>query len=132
MGTWGVGIMNSTTFPLLANNSSEVDKNQKMELTIGSLSFCVRLSGTIRPSDPTKLDPSASKIKIVTMYGSSVGSSIKVNSPVSFATVEDTGEKIEELNETTEKLSIGETMGQSYPNQKDFVTQTSGVSGNIQ
>jgi hypothetical protein len=66
------------------------------------------------------------------MSGSSVGSSSEVNSPVSFATAENTGEKIEELNETTEKLNIGETVGQSYPSQKDFVTQTGGVSGNIQ
>jgi hypothetical protein len=39
MGTRGVGIMNSTAFSLLANSSSEVNENQKMELTIGSLSF---------------------------------------------------------------------------------------------
>jgi hypothetical protein len=63
MGTLGVGIMNSTAFSLLANNSSVVDKNkisfgtvdfqphpsnftpifesmdQDMDLTIGSLTF---------------------------------------------------------------------------------------------
>jgi hypothetical protein len=66
------------------------------------------------------------------MSGSSVGSSSEVNSPVSFATSEDTGEKIEELDKTTEKLDIGETMGQSYTSQKDFITQTGGISGNIQ
>jgi hypothetical protein len=60
-----------------------------------------------------------------------VGSSSEVNSPVSFATAENTGGKIEELDETMEKLDIGETVGQSYPSQKDFVTQTGGVSGNI-
>jgi hypothetical protein len=31
-----------------------------------------------------------------------------------------------------EKLDIEEAVGQSYPSQKDFVTQTGGVSGNIQ
>jgi hypothetical protein len=66
------------------------------------------------------------------MSGSSVGSSSEVNLPVSFTTEEDTGGKIKELDETTEKLNIGETMGQSYPNQKNFITQTGGVSGNIQ
>jgi hypothetical protein len=132
VGTRGVGIMNSMAFSLLANSSSEVDKNQKMELTIRSLSFCVGLSGTICPSDSIELDPLASKIKTVTMSGSSVGSSSEVNSPVSFTTAEDTREKIEEFDETTEKLDIGEAMCQSYPSQKDFVTQTSGVSGNIQ
>jgi hypothetical protein len=128
MGTRGVEIMNSMAFSLLANNSSEVDENQKMELTIGSLSFCVGLSGTIRLSDPTKLDLSARKIKTVTMSGSSVGSSDEVNSPISFATAEKTGEKIEELDETTEKLDIGEAVGQSYPSQKDFVTQPAASS----
>jgi hypothetical protein len=96
----------------LANSNSEADRNQKMELTIGSMSFCVELSGTIRPLDPTKLDLSASKVKTITTSGSSVGFSSEVNSPVSFATTEDTGENIEELDETTEKLGIGETMGQ--------------------
>jgi hypothetical protein len=124
--------MNSTAFSLLANSSSEVDENQKMELTIGSLSFCVGLSGMIRLSDPTKLDPSVRKIKTVTIFGSSVGSSSKVNSPVSFTVAGDAGGKIEKLDKIVEKLDIGETMGQPYPSQKDFVTQTGGVSGNIQ
>jgi hypothetical protein len=132
VGSRGVGIMNSTAFSLLANNSSEVDENQKMELTIGSLSFCVGLSGSIRPSDPTKLDSSASKIKTITMSGLSVGSSSEVNSPVSFATAEDTGGKIKEFDETTKKLDIEETVGQSYPSQKDFITQNGGVFANIQ
>jgi hypothetical protein len=66
------------------------------------------------------------------MSGSSVGSSSEVNSPVSFTTAEDTEGKIEELEKIAEKLDIGETVGQSYPGQKDFVTQTSGISGNIE
>jgi hypothetical protein len=36
--------------------------------------------------------------------GSSVGSSSEVNSPVSFTTAENTGEKIEELDKTMENL----------------------------
>jgi hypothetical protein len=123
--------MNLTAFSLLANSSIEVDENQKMELTIGSLSFCVGLSGAIRPSDLTKLDPSVNKVKTVTMSGSSVGSSSEVNSSVSFTTEEDIGGKIKEFDKITEKLDLGETVGQSYPGQKDFVTQTSGVFGNI-
>jgi hypothetical protein len=79
-----------------------------------------------------KLDPLASKTKTITLSGSSVGSSSEVNSPVSFATTENTGEKIKELDETMKKLNIGETVGQSYPSQKDFITQTGGVFGNIQ
>jgi hypothetical protein len=30
-----------------------------------------------------------------------------------------------------EKLDIGETVDQSYPSQKDFITQSGGVFGNI-
>jgi dynactin complex subunit len=59
-----------------------------------------------------------------------VGSSSEVNSPVSFAIAENIGGKIEELDKTMEKLDIGETVDQSYPSQKDFITQTGGVSGN--
>jgi hypothetical protein len=118
-------------FSLLANGSSENDENQKMELTIGSLSFCVGFSGSTRLSDLAKLDPSISKTKTITVFGSSVGSSSEINLPVSFAVTENIGGKIEELDETMEKLDIGETVDQSYPSQKDFVTQTGGVSGNI-
>jgi hypothetical protein len=71
---WGVGIMNSMTFSLLANSNLEVDGNQKMELTIGSLNFLVGSLGSTRLSDLAKLDPSASEIKTVAMSGSSVGS----------------------------------------------------------
>jgi hypothetical protein len=131
VGTWGVGIMNLMAFLLLANISSEVDENQKMELTIGSLSFCVGSSGSTRLSDLAKLDPSASKTKTITMSGSSVGSSSEVNFPVSFATAESTIGKIKELNETPEKLDIGGTVDTSYISQKDFITRSGGVSRNI-
>jgi hypothetical protein len=42
------------------------------------------------------------------MSESSVGSSSEVNSPVSFATAETIGEKIEELDETLENLDLGD------------------------
>jgi hypothetical protein len=92
--------MNSMAFSLLANGSSEVDKNQKTELTIGSLSFYVGPSGSICLSDPMKLDPSASKIKTITMSGSSVGSSSEVNSPVSFIAAKNIQRKIKEFDGT--------------------------------
>jgi hypothetical protein len=87
MGTPGVGIMNSTAFPLLANSNPEVDEiqmpfgivdfqpqqssftqvfesmDQDMDLTIRSLNFHVGSLGSIRLSDPAKLGPSASKSK---------------------------------------------------------------------
>jgi hypothetical protein len=118
-------------FSLLANSNPEVDGNQEMDLMIGSLNFCVGSSGSTRLSDPAKLDPSASETKTITVSGSSVGSSSEVNSPVSFTTAENIGEKIEELDKTTENLDIGGTMYQSYPSQKDFITRSGGVSSNI-
>jgi hypothetical protein len=65
------------------------------------------------------------------MSGSSVVSSSEVNSPVSYTIVENTGGKIEELDETMEKPDIGETVDKSYPSQKDFITRSGAVSGNI-
>jgi hypothetical protein len=102
-----------------------------MDLTIGSLNFLVGSSGLTRLSDPAKLDPSASEIKTIAMSGSSVGSSSEINSLVSYTIAENIGEKIEEFDETMEKLDIGETVDQSYPSQKDFITRSGDVSGNI-
>jgi hypothetical protein len=90
--------MNSMAFSLLANNNPEVDKNQKMELTIGSLSFYVGPSGSTRLSDPVKSDPLANKAKSTTLNGSSVGSSNEVNSTVSFAATENTKKELEKLD----------------------------------
>jgi hypothetical protein len=83
--------MDSSAFLLLANSSLEVDGNQisvgtvdfqphppnftpvfesldqEMDLTIGSLSFRVGSLGSIRLSDPAKLDPSARKTKTITV-----------------------------------------------------------------
>jgi hypothetical protein len=77
--------MNSMAFSLLANSNTEVDENQEMELTFGSLSFYIGPSGSTRLSDPTKSVPSASKTERTTASGSSVGSSSEANSPVSLA-----------------------------------------------
>jgi hypothetical protein len=131
MGIWGVGIMDLTAFSLLANSSSEVNKNQKMELTIGSLSFCVGFSSLTGLSDPAKSNPSASKTRTITMSGSSAGSSSKVSSPVSFAAAKNIGGKIEELDETTKKPEIGETVDQSSNSQKDLITRSGDVSRNL-
>jgi hypothetical protein len=75
--------MNSTASSLLANSSAELDENQEMELTIGSLSILIGPSGSSRLSDPTKPDPSASKPETEVMLESSEGSSSEINSPVS-------------------------------------------------
>jgi hypothetical protein len=110
----GIGIMNSMAFLLLANRKTGIDRNQisfgtidfqshptsltpvfasldqEVGLTIGSLNFRVGSLGSIRLSDPAKLDPSASKTKTIAMSESSVGSSSEVNSPVSFEIMENT------------------------------------------
>jgi hypothetical protein len=63
--------------------------DQDMDLTIGSLNFRVGSLGSIRLSDLAKLGLSASESKTVAMSESSEGSSSKVNSPVSFADIEE-------------------------------------------
>jgi hypothetical protein len=53
--------MNLMAFSPLTSNNPEVDENQEMELTFGSLSFYIGPSGSTRLSDPTKSGLSASK-----------------------------------------------------------------------
>jgi hypothetical protein len=65
VGTLGVRIMNSKAFSLLSSSSPEVDENQKMELTIGSLSFYVGPSGSICLSDLAKSGSSTNKTEII-------------------------------------------------------------------
>jgi hypothetical protein len=91
VGTLGVEIMNSTAFLLLANSNSKFNENQisfgtvdfelhlptltpvfisldrEMDLTIGSLNFCVGSLGSTRLSDLTKSDPSAGKTATIAM-----------------------------------------------------------------
>jgi hypothetical protein len=97
--------MNSMAFSLSANSSTEVDKNQEMELTIGSLSILIGPSGSSRLSDPMKQDPLASEPETLAMMEYSDGSSSEVNSPVSLEEV--LKEKIEEDNKAKEKLDAG-------------------------
>jgi hypothetical protein len=144
---------------LLANSNLKVDKNQisfgtvdfqphpptltlvfanldqEMDLTIGSLKFHVGSLGSIRLSDPTKLDPSAGKIVTMAMSESSVGSSSEVNSPVSFTTTENMEDKIDEI---MGNLDLGEAMDHSDFSQNfskntatDFTSRNGGVSSNV-
>jgi hypothetical protein len=106
MGTLGIETMNSTAFLLLTNNNPQVDENQEMELTFGSLSFYIGPLGSTRLSNLTKSVPSASKTKRITASGSSVGSSSEANSPVSLAATENLQEKFEEPDETGQKTIV--------------------------
>jgi hypothetical protein len=123
--------MNSTTFSLLANSSPEVDENQKMELTIGSLSFYVGPSGSTCLSDPAKSGPSINKTEIITKSGSSVGSSSEANSSVSPAATENLHEKLEEFDETRGEPGVEVTMDKSHDSSMDFARRSSGVSRSI-
>jgi hypothetical protein len=101
--------MNSMAFSLSANSNSQVDEiqipfgtidfqphqssftqvfesmDQDMDLTIGSLNFCVGSLGSIHLSDPMRTDLSASEPETVAMSKSSESSSSEENSPVSLA-----------------------------------------------
>jgi hypothetical protein len=80
--------MNLTAFLLLANSNPEVDENQEVELTFGSLSFYIEPSGSTRLSDPMKSVLSVGKVERMTASGSSVGSSSEANLPVNLAATE--------------------------------------------
>jgi hypothetical protein len=102
-----------------------------MELTIGSLSFYVGPSGSTCLLDPAESGPSASKAKTITLFGSSVGSSSEVNSPVSFAATENTKKELEKLDGTQEEPDEGVTADKSYNSQRDLTTGSSGISRSI-
>jgi hypothetical protein len=123
--------MNSTAFSLLANSNLEVNESQEMELTIGSLSFYVGPSGSTRLSDPAKSGLSASKAEKITMSGSSVGSSSKVNSPVSLTATENMQKRLEEFDETRGKLNMEATVVMPHDSSRDFATGSSGVSRSV-
>jgi hypothetical protein len=131
MGTLGVKIMNSMAFSLLASNNPEVDKNQEMELTFGSLSFYIGPSGSTRLSNPMKSGLSASQTERITAYGSSVGSSSEVNSPVSLTATEDMKEKLEKFYETWGKPDIEEAVAKTHDSSRDFAIKSSGVSRSV-
>jgi hypothetical protein len=119
--------MNSTAFSLLANNNPEVDENQEMELTFGSLSFYIGLSGSTRLSDPTKSVPSASNTERIIASGSSVGSSSEANSPVSLAATKNLQGKFEEPDETGQKTIVEAAVNKS----RDIASRSSGISRSI-
>jgi hypothetical protein len=128
VGTLGVGIMNSKAFSLLSNSNTEVDEiqipfgtvdfqphqssftqvfesmDQDMDLMIGSLNFRIGSLGSIRLSDSAKPGLSARESKTIVMTESSVGASSEVNSPVSFAEVEEG--KITGGDETMENFDL--------------------------
>jgi hypothetical protein len=108
--------------------------DQEMDLTFGSLNFCVGSLGSIRLSDLTESGPSVGKTVTAAMSESSVGSSSKVNSPVSFTTTKNIEDKIKELDEIMGILDLGEAMDHSDFSRNiatDFTTRNGGVSNNV-
>jgi hypothetical protein len=120
--------MNSMAFSLLASSSPEVDENQEVELTLGSLSFYIRPLGTTRLSDSTKSVPSVGKAESMTASGSSVGSSSEANSPVSLAATENLQGKLEEPDEIGHETMVEEAEDKS----RDIASRSSGISKSIQ
>jgi hypothetical protein len=114
--------MNSMAFSLLANSSAEFDKNQEMELIIGSLNILIGPSGSSRLSDSTKADLSASKPETEVMLELSEGSSSKVNSPVSLGKA-----PIAEGDKIWEKFDLEERACKTHNSARDFAAGSSGV-----
>jgi hypothetical protein len=112
-----------------------------MDLTIGSLNFRVGSLVSVRLSDPIYYDPLAVKPASVARSESSVGSSSKVNSPVSFKSTENIESIVEELDEIMENLDLGKSSGysdkvsnESFDNHlvKNFATRSDGVSSSTE
>jgi hypothetical protein len=131
MGTLGVRIMNSMAFLLLANSNPKVNENQKIELTIRSLSVYVKPLGSTHLSDLARSGPSASQTKTITMSGSSVGSSSEINLPDSFTAIENTQKKLEEFDGTRKEPDMEATIDKSHDSQRDFAIRSSGISRSI-
>jgi hypothetical protein len=127
VGTLGIGIMNLMAFLLLANSNPEVNENQEMEVTFGSLSFYIGPSGSTRLPDPTKSVLLASKTKKITTSGSSVGSSSEASSPVSLAATENLQEKFKEPDEAVQKIIVEAVVDKS----RDITSGSSSVSRSI-
>jgi hypothetical protein len=108
-----------------------------MDLTFGSLNFCVGSLGSIRLSDAMKSGPSARKTAIAAISESSVDSSSEVNSQVSFTMIEK-DDTIEELDEIMRNVYLGEASDHSDSSQNfsrstaaDFTTRNGGVSNKV-
>jgi hypothetical protein len=84
-----------------------------------------------RLSDPAESGPSASNNKTVTISGSSVGSSSEVKSPVSLAAIDNTQGKVKELDEVQKEPNTKGSADKPCDSQKDFATESSGVSRSI-
>jgi hypothetical protein len=57
-----------------------------------------------------------------------VGSSSEVNSPVSLAAIENVQKKLEKFDETRGEPDVEVTVDKSHDSQRDFATESSGVS----
>jgi hypothetical protein len=117
--------MNLTAFSLLANSNPEIDENQEVELTFGSLNFYMGPSGTTRLSDSTKSVSSAGKAESMIESGSSVGSSSEANSPVGLAATENLQGKLEEPDEIRQETRVEEAVDKvkGYRQQKQRCLQ---------
>jgi hypothetical protein len=109
--------------PTLAPVSATL--GQEMDLTIGSFNFCIGSLGLICLSDLINSGPSAGKTAIAVTSETSVGSSSKVNSPISMKPMETKGNTIEELDKIMEILDPKDSLGHS---DMDFKGNFSSIS----
>jgi hypothetical protein len=65
------------------------------------------------------------------MFGSSVGSSSKANSPVSLTATENMQKRLKEFDETRGKPEMEATVVKPYDSPRDFATRSSGVSRSV-
>jgi hypothetical protein len=93
--------------PTLAPIFASLD--QEMDLTIKSFNFRVGTLGSVRLSDLVNSSPSARKTAITAASLTLVGSSSKVNSPVSIKPTK--GSTVEELDKIRENLYLDESLG---------------------
>jgi hypothetical protein len=129
--------MNLTAFLLSSNSNSKIDGNQisfgaidfqshpptlalvfasldqEIDLMIRSLNFRIGSLGTTRLSNPINLGLSAGKTTSMAREESTVGSSSKVNSPVSLKMMEKIEDTVEELDEIMENLNLEESSSHS-------------------
>jgi hypothetical protein len=80
-----------------------------MDLTIGSINFCIGSLGTLRLSDLTYSGPSVEKTAAVATLESSTSSSSEVNSLVNIKPVECKGDLVDPLDEILQNLTFDDT-----------------------
>jgi hypothetical protein len=140
VGTLGVGVMILMAFSPSSWSNSTIDGNhtsfgtvnflshpptlvlvlanldREMDLTFGSINFCVGSLGFFRLLDPIYLGPWASKTTPATTLESLIGSFSEANLSVSIRPMESKRSLVDPLSEITKKLHFKESLHLSRQN----------------